>query len=291
MMCLGIDIGGTWIKYAPVFTRTGRCGARRSLPSPSDYAGLRAALDNILMDAGKEFGAFELIGISAAGELDENRGIILDACNLPGLNGFALKEYVGQVSGTETVVGNDAHCALIAEMRFGAAMQWESCILLTIGTGVGGAAATRHMLQHNAYFAELGHFPLMPKERLCTCGRCGCLEAYASCAALELEYVLCGGKTPHSAYEVLCSVSWDDRARTAVERYFSFLCAGIGSISEYIGIDNVLLGGGFSEADGFIEKLLEEAQRNGQGFPRVEKAVLGNDASLIGAALLKSVRS
>lgn len=286
MLRLGIDIGGTWIKYASVSPKLGRAGERKQRNTPAQAAELTAVLREIVNESILLFGKPERIGVSVMGELDEKKGIILDASNVPGLNGYPMKETVQKISGVPAAVGNDARCALIAEMLLGAGTKADSCAMLTIGTGVGGAAATRRMLENNSYYAELGHLPLIRDGEACTCGKRGCMEAYASCTALERDYRRMGGSKACGAGEILKRVYMDRIAAESAQRYFAHLSAGIWMLAQEMAVEQVILGGGLTEWELFFPSLLYAEKKKWDQFIPVERAAFGNDAGLIGATLL-----
>ncbi len=286
-MRLGIDIGGTHIKYAPVSPHIGRVPMREQADTPTTPGGLARTLEDIICKSQRAYGPFERIGISAMGELDEKRGVIISASNIPGLSGFRLKEYVEKISGVSTAVGNDARCALIAEMQLGAAKFSASCAMLTIGTGVGGAAATREMLGNNSYFAELGHLPLITNGLACTCGRKGCIESYVSCKALENDYYLTSGGKELRAWDILANSGCDEQAAAVSRRYFGHLANALRMIHSDFNAETLIIGGGLAQWQGFLRCLKAAAGLRQDAPMVVERAAFGNDAGLVGATMLE----
>ena len=209
-------------------------------------------------------------------------------------------------------LSNDANCAALAEQVAGAAVGHDNVVLITLGTGVGGGAILNGKLYTGFNYAgmEIGHFVIEHGGRLCTCGRRGCFEAYCSATALikrtrqvmeedrtsrlwELAGSLEGvnGRTPFDA-----AAQGDPAAGKVIDEYVDYLGCGVASLVNIFQPEVICIGGGPS-AQG--ETLMapvryilnrEDYARNNLHRTRLVRAALGNDAGLIGAALLPLFR-
>jgi glucokinase len=184
MYAIGIDIGGTKIAGALV-DAAGAIIRENRVPTPAHDADAVAdavvALVNELADGVEVDG----VGVAAAGFVDADRAKIVYAPNLSWRNEPFKEKLQARIS-APVFIENDANAAGWAEYRFGAGRGFKHMVMLTIGTGVGGAiVADGHLLRGGfGLAAELGHMTMIPGGRLCGCGELGCIEAYGSGTAL-----------------------------------------------------------------------------------------------------------
>ena len=207
---------------------------------------------------------------------------------------------------------NDANAAALGEYAAGAGKGSQSMVAITLGTGVGGGAVLNGKLYTGFNYAgmEVGHFVIEYGGRLCTCGRKGCFEAYCSATALikrtrevmeehpdSLLWQLAGslegvdGRTPFDA-----AAQGDAAAGKVIDEYVNYLGCGVASLVNIFQPEVFCIGGGPS-AQG--ETLMapvryilnrEDYARNSVRRTRLVRAALGNDAGIIGAALLPLFR-
>ena len=188
MLSVGIDIGGTKILGALV-DESGKVVQEKRIASPAqdparlvdDVAGL---IDDLLRVEPEVAG----IGVAAAGFIDAERSTVLYAPNLNWRN-EPLQQRISERVGREVVIENDANAAGWAEFRFGAASKYGSMMMLTLGTGVGGAVVADGKLMRGGFGigGELGHVTVVDGGIKCGCGRLGCVEQYSSGTALLRE--------------------------------------------------------------------------------------------------------
>ncbi len=184
MYAIGIDIGGTKIAGALV-AADGSIIRDSRVPTPAHDANAIAeavvGLVNELADGVQVDG----VGVAAAGFVDADRAKIVYAPNLSWRN-EPFKEKLQAKIAAPVFIDNDANAAGWAEFRFGAGRGYKHMVMLTIGTGVGGAVVVDSQLLRGGFglAAELGHMSLIPGGRLCGCGQQGCIEAYGSGTAL-----------------------------------------------------------------------------------------------------------
>src|SRR5205807_1065822 len=190
----GIDLGGTKIEAIVVDGRNKVLGAARR-PTPSDggpsgvAAELIAAIKEAAQTAGIQTSALQGIGVGSPGIVDAAAGTVTSARNLPGWEGtYALSETLANQLGVPVFIGNDVQVATDAEFRLGAGRPYKSLLGVFWGTGVGGGL----ILDGKPWLGrggagEIGHTVVKIDGARCTCGRRGCMEAYAGRAAMEMR--------------------------------------------------------------------------------------------------------
>lgn len=206
-------------------------------------------------------------------------------------------------------LGNDADCAALGEVYAGVAKAYSSAILFTLGTGVGGGIVLNNklFLGGDGLGIEPGHSLLIYDGFPCTCGRRGCLEAYASVTALIRETIDMMLVHPHSLMWDECgrdlnrvngrtsfnaAKKGDEAGTLVVQQYINYLAEGIASLVTVFRPEAVIIGGGVSnEGDYLIKPLYDIVSKSiyaGDvlGSPPILKAKLGNSAGIIGAAIL-----
>lgn len=310
---LGIDLGGTNIATG-VLDESYRFLARHNVSTlgtrPFDVVvrDMATAAQEVLAKAGLTEKDISYVGIGAPSTIDPNTHHVVFANNL----GWKDADLEGEFRKSWNVpvrIGNDADCAALGEALAGSAKDYDSMMLLTLGTGVGGSFILdkKIYLGGNGYGCEPGHSVLVYNGELCTCGRRGCLEAYASVTALIRQTVEMMAAYPRSLMRELCehdlrkvsgrtafdaAKKGDEAALRVVENYVNYLSAGIVSLVTSFRPAVVLLGGGISnEGDYLLEpvrRLVRETLYNADMIeaPAILRASLGNDAGIIGAAFL-----
>jgi ROK family. len=187
---IGIDIGGTKILGGVIGSNGDLIKFKET--STDAYLGR----DHILK---KLFGVLddlfdtdiEGIGIGSAGRINFNTGEVIYATdNLPGWTGINLKEIISQKYKTKTIVENDVNAAIVGENWLGSAKSFKDVLMITLGTGVGGAIILDGKLIRGSHFsaAEIGHTILYPDGKRCNCGQNGCVEQYISGTAIYKRY-------------------------------------------------------------------------------------------------------
>jgi glucokinase len=247
----------------------------------------------------------EAIGLGAAGTLDTSAGRVVDASNLPLWNGFELGPRLSRRLDRPSLLVNDANAAAYGEYWAGAGRKTESLVLFTIGTGIGcGIVESGRIIEgRHGLGGECGHMTIqMDNGRLCSCGRSGHLEAYASVTALVTRAIEGLEREPDSmllarrlegkldSREIHRCASLGDRlAVRLVRETAKALAVGASVVMHTIDPDLVLFGGGMIAAGpAFLELIREQIEP--LVFPtawertRVEFAELGGDAGFIGAA-------
>lgn len=297
MHAIGIDIGGTSAKIGVILE--GQVIRQERIPTGSelDY-------ELFIEETGKRIRALcgeypaEKAGISSCGLIDSGNGSILYSNNIRWEKKKIAADLVRR-TGLAVRIANDAKCAALAEAVFGAGEGYGRVCMITLGTGVGGAFIRAGRLDESMGIGSvygdgdgiLGHITVEHNGRKCTCGRRGCLEAYASAGAVVRTYQ---EKTGYelSAREIFGRVRTGERAaKETVALFTHYLAEGLVSLVNVLRPEIVVIGGGVSEsADLFLGELRETVNREVYGgslLPvTIEEAKLGNQAGMIGAALL-----
>jgi len=296
---IGIDLGGTNIKAGIV--SDGRIIYKDSRPNLLDWSFERtvdeiASLVKSLADkANVKISECKSIGIGSPGLIDTAKGEVVYSNNIRWKNAPLATE-LGKRLGVLVKLHNDAKAAALGEAVYGAGKDYKTVALLTLGTGVGGGLIRDGKIEETqaAAGALFGHITIDYNGRLCTCGRRGCLEAYASATALTADAKAAmgianlDGKAVFDAYR-----QGDQKAKEVVSNYIKYLGEGIVSIINICCPDAIILGGGLSAAGGILTESLKEYIKDkvfGAELIKTDIVVsrLGNDAGIIGAALLPS---
>ncbi len=308
----GIDLGGTKIQAAIVDEDHSVLGsARRATPTTGGPADVAVELEAAVRDAAKaaevEPAALAGIGIGSPGTIDG--GTVTSARNLPGWEGsFPLAATLEQALACRVAVGNDVQVATDAEFKLGAGRLYRSLLGVFWGTGVGGGLVLDGKPWTGRGAAgEIGHVVVELDGARCTCGRRGCMEAYAGRAAMEehvARLVEKGRKTDlfklmkeHKRARLTSGI-WaraleheDKLAIQVLERAVRALGAGIASAVNVLDVEGVIIGGGLGIRLGhpYAERIADEMLPHlfaDSRPPHVHVAALGDLGGAIGAALL-----
>jgi glucokinase len=310
----GIDLGGTKIQTVIVDSKNEVLGqSRRPTPTtggPEDVAKQMAeAMAEAAEQAGLKTADLSGVGIGSPGDADEKTGVVSDARNLPNwIEPFPLAENLSKQLGPPVKIGNDVSVAVQGEFELGAGKEFGTVLGVWWGTGVGGGLILdgKQWLGRGAA-AEIGHVVVKQGGARCTCGRKGCMEAYAGRMAMEIKArkeVEKGAKTnlfkimEEHGRERLTSGIWDralkhgdDLATRLIDRAVKALGTGIASSVNLIDPEAVIIGGGLGERLGekYVRRIA--ARMHPHLFvddrpPEMRLAALGDLGGAIGAALL-----
>lgn len=316
MYYLGVDLGGTNIACA-VVNETGHILGKSSISTAlPDYAeGIASRIVkccNLAVDAsGISMEEIASVGIGTPGIANSRDGIVEYSCNL-GFSNTPLAKMVGDQLHKPVYLENDANAAALGEFAAGCGRGSHSLVAITLGTGVGGGIIVndRLLTGHNFAGAEIGHFVMVQDGELCSCGRRGCFETYCSATALIRQTRRAMQNHPESllwniapSFEKVDGRTafdgmrqGDETAKQVVDEYIRHLACGITSIINIFQPEVLCVGGGVSNEG---ERLLvpvralvdqEDYARNSQHRTTILRATLGNDAGIIGAALLPLYR-
>ena len=311
MLNVGIDIGGTKIAGG-VVDDAGAIIERRRVATPADTGALADAVADMVKELASEHDV-QAVGVAAAGFIDRSRSVMLHAPNIDWHNEPLRAEFEARI-GRPVTLENDANAAGWGEYRFGAGRGSTDMVMVTLGTGVGGAVINdgRLLIGANGSAAELGHLRFVRGGRPCGCGQNGCLEQYASGRALqrELSDIADGGGIGerlaahrgadgivHGADLALLLAEEDPGAVEAVRRVATALGEACGAFQAVLDPDLYVIGGGVADLGEVLlepTRLAYETSLPGFGdrpTARFTVATLGNDAGLVGVADLAGLRS
>ena len=303
----GIDVGGTKIAGA-VVDPEGTVVEEQTVHSPADDAeAIETAIESLVNDFRRRH-EIEAVGVGAAGYIDRDRAVVLFAPNLA-WRGLHLKDHLEDSLGLPVVVENDGNAAAWGEFRFGAAVDSDDVLMVTVGTGIGGGLVTSGQLFRGAYgvAAEIGHLRVVPDGLPCGCGRRGCLEQYASGTALVRETRAQASEDPQAAAEVLsradgsienitgplitkAAQAGDPFAGDRIADIATWLGEALASLAAVLDPSVVVIGGGVSHAGDLLLDPCRRAferelvARSHRPVLEIRLAALGNGAGVIGAA-------
>ncbi|MBR5011798.1 MAG: ROK family protein [Clostridia bacterium] len=314
MYYLGIDLGGT-NAAAGVVDENGKLIAKASVPTQAEK-GVDAIIANIAESANQAIKAanltasdIESIGIGTPGTLDAKTGVVEKASNL-GFYETPLAELVGNYfPGKKVFIENDANVAALAEATSGAAKGTNLSVTVTLGTGIGGGLIMdgKIFTGANGRGGEFGHMVIESQGRQCTCGRKGCWEAYASVTGLinltkeqmqqspeSVMWEIAGGSLDRvnglTSFEGMRR--GDKAAKAVVDKYLRYVAEGILDIINMLQPEVIVIGGGISkEGDtllGPVSEIVTKEAFSGKTGTKLMIAKLGNDAGIIGAAMLRN---
>ncbi len=284
---IGIDVGGTAIKLGR-FTTDGTCLQSLALtaPQPTTPEAVLAVLVDAIAQIDPDNCSIA-IGVGTPGPADAAARIAKIAINLPGWIDVPLADWLETKTGKPTVIGNDANCALLGEAWLGAGRQFQNLILLTLGTGVGGAVILNGKLfvGHQGAAGELGLISFNPDGPMCNSGNQGSLEQYASATAIRRRTL----KEPIELGNL--AQQGDAEALTFWQEYGKCLGIGLTSLVYVLTPEAIVIGGGISGSCEFflpavkaeIEKRVQPLSREGL---QILPAQLGKFAGIVGAAKL-----
>jgi len=246
------------------------------------------------------------IGVGSPGTCDDKNGLILYANNLY-FRDVPIRALIQKEIDLPVRLDNDGHCAALGEATAGAAKGSDVSVTITLGTGIGGGIIIGGKIISGAFGGggEVGHIMLCNGGEPCTCGRHGCWEAYASATALIRQATIAVGHHPKSRILVLAehdirritgkvvfdaADEGDKTAQTVIDQYLRYVAEGLLDIINLLQPNTIVLGGGIcAQGDKILNPIKEMVARGvyGGGLKTdIVIATLGNDAGIIGAAML-----
>lgn len=309
---VGIDLGGTNIK-AGVVTDEGKllnkvtCKTNADRPMEDIIHDMGRLAADAVKDAGLEVSDIEAIGIGSPGTPDNDEGLLVYSNNLPFVMA-PMRKLIREVIDLPVYIDNDANCAAMAEAVAGAAKGAKDSVTITLGTGVGAGVIVDGKIYSgfNQAGSEFGHTVLVSGGIECPCGRKGCFEQYASASALARMTREAAEKKPDSllnkVYEqqgewnaqiaFIAMRDGDETAKEVVDTYTSYLADGLANAINAFMPEVLVVGGGVcNEGDPLLIPMREKTMSRpyfGPGVKktRIELAQMGNDAGIVGAAMM-----
>lgn len=313
MYRIGIDLGGTNIVAGVVdrnYNIIAKAKRKPRVPRPADeiIRDMAQASLEAVESAGLSIDDIELVGVGSPGTCNPDTGIIEYANNM-GFENLPMRDNLGAILKKDVYIENDANAAALGEALAGAAKGAQSCVCITLGTGVGGGIIIDGRIYGGFNFAgaELGHTVIVVDGYPCTCGRNGCWESYASATGLIRQTREAMRNNPGSAmWEVAGSLDnvdgrtafdamrkGDPAAKEVVDNYIKYVACGLTNVVNIFQPEILCIGGGIcKEGDTLLIPLEEHIKKEryskfSSHQTRLCVAQLGNDAGVIGAAFLR----
>lgn len=312
MKYVGIDVGGTNL-VAGVVDEAGHILDKVSHPVNKEMTADEMCIELARM-ARKVCGMSDIdeekiaaVGVGLPGLVDNKTGVVIKTPNMP-FHNTKFRELFQSEWDKPVYLGNDANCAAIGEYWAGAAMGCDPAVMVTLGTGIGGGLVVGGKLftGYGNAGMEVGHMMIHPNGALCGCGKRGCWEQYGSATALirltqiEMEkdhksvlWELCGGERDNVNGRTAFQGArlGDAASKRALALYLEGLSIGLINLINILQPEIICLGGGISNAEDDLlldplRKLVADGVFDKHVKIRLEKASLGNDAGVVGAAML-----
>lgn len=307
---VGVDLGGTKI-YTALVDLDGNMVKEITVKTEA-HRGDKAVLDKLISTIdtvleGVDINEVKAIGVGSPGPLDVKKGLIVYTPNLPFKN-FNIVQPIKEKYNIPTYLDNDANAATLGEFMFGAGKGSRNMVYVTVSTGIGGGAIINGSLFRGstANALEIGHTTVMKGGPRCGCGNTGCAEAVASGTAIMKrgrEAVESKVETSLKDYdevtakEVFTEAEKGDKvSQDILNDALSYLGIAIANIANSFDPDKIVMGGGVSQAGNIVfEKIDYEMERRCLKIIydncKIEKAVLGGKAGVLGAAALAILES
>ncbi len=316
MYYIGVDLGGTNIAVG-IVTEQGAIKAKKSIktganrPFEDIFRDMADCIMTLLSEQKVSLDEIKSIGIGTPGSVNTEKGVLVYANNFKYGHNVPMRELLQKYIDKPVYLGNDANVAALGEVVSGAAKGVKNAVMITLGTGVGGGIVIDGKIyegQHSAG-AELGHMMLIHDGEQCSCGRKGCWEAYASATALIRQTKRAMLEHPESIMNQMATQDTvsgrtafdamrkgDKIAKDVVDKYIIYIAEGLVDIINIFRPEVLIIGGGIcNEGDTLLvplKKFVKEHVYGGDRNPEqvIEIAKLGNDAGIIGAALVNAVK-
>lgn len=295
---IGIDLGGTNLKVALLDLKYNIkdrevLGTRSFLEKEELISGIVYSINRIIKYNSLDKTDILGVGLGLPGPVDARQGVVHFLPNVPGWKEVRLRDILKKRTGLAVFLDNDAKVMALAEHRLGAAKGFNNVLCMTLGTGIGGGIIIEGKLYRgfNNAAGEVGHLPINERGSSCNCGRSGCLEAYIGNSRI-LNAARKEFKRTISLEELSLLAAKGNRPAIriwrSVGKRLGFALAGVVNI---LNLDAVVMGGGVSNAgrvlfDSAKESLQNQAMSVQGGHVKIFRAKLGNDAGLIGAAIM-----
>ena len=318
MYYLGIDLGGTNIA-AGIVNDEYQIIKKKSVPTLAHRDGKEIMKDmgklclDLINEAGLTLDDIAYAGIATPGTANSETGVVEYANNLPFKN-FPIADLLTEYTGIKKVyIENDANAAAKAEALAGAARGAKFSVMITLGTGLGGGIVLDGKVYSGFNFAgaELGHVVIEKDGKQCTCGRRGCWETYSSATGLtnmtkeavlqarkegrktKIEELIGGNVDNCNARVAFTAMKQgDELGAEIVDKYVSYLACGITNMINIFQPNVLSIGGGVCNEKDYLlvplkEKIYAETyNKDSSKCTEIKIAELGNDAGIVGAAVL-----
>jgi glucokinase len=303
---IGVDLGGTNLRAAAIDAQG------KMLDKIAGSTDLKAGRDVVIADMVQSIEALRArlgehnlrgVGIGLPGFILIDKGIILGSNNMPEFDNYPVRDEIEKQLGAKVILENDANAAALGEKWMGAGRDVDDLVLLTLGTGIGGGIIVNGRVLHGhlGMAGELGHLTVVPNGNPCGCGNRGCVEKHASATAIVAMARLIGlghdktrDLTSEDVYKL--AVEGNERAKAIFRSMGEALGVALANLINIFNFPLYLLSGGPLPAwDYFAPAMMEEVARRSFTYrnapTRIERATLGNEAGLFGAAYLPFIHT
>src|SRR5215469_14534803 len=294
---IGLDLGGTNIRAAAI-DRTGKMLGK--VAGHTQYSEGHDPIVNDMVESidslRSQFGQEHLagIGIGVPGFIALKEGVIRNCANIPSLENVPIRDEIGRRLNTTVILENDANAAALGEKWIGAGKDHDDLVMLTLGTGIGGGIISNGKIIRGfmGMAGELGHITAVPYGNPCGCGNSGCVEKHGSATAIIAQARMLGLGNDLTAKDVYdLAVSGNERANMIFRSMGEAIGIVLAMLVNAFNFPLYLIAGGVIAGwDLFAPSMIEETRRRSFTYrtteTRIERAQLGNEAGLYGAAYL-----
>ena len=305
-MILACDLGGTNLRMAAV-DEAGKILHLVKVDTPKTERAdeiVRAVVETAdqCRAAVRRFGEVQMLAAAVPATINAAEGFILKSPNIPALDGFHFSAAVSERLRLPVILENDANAAAIGEQTFGAAKGFQTAVIVTLGTGVGGGIIVHGKLLRgiDGTAGEIGHICVERQGAPCGCGSFGCVEQYASATAIVRLTRELARRYPNSVWQdkspltstdvYRAGIEGDDLALEVFRQMGSYLGAALADLVNILNPEVIVIGGGASAAwDLFIGHVREQIRHHAFREPaetvKIVRASLGDDAAgILGAS-------
>ncbi len=294
---IGVDLGGTNLRAAAIDSQG------KMLDKIAGNTAIQAGRDAVINDMVQSIetlrarlGEHNLrgVGIGLPGFILMDKGLIVGSNNMPEFDNYPVRDEIEKRLGARVILENDANAAALGEKWIGAGREVDDLVLFTLGTGIGGGIIAGGRVLHGqlGMAGELGHLTVVPNGNPCGCGNRGCVEKHASATAIAAMARLTGlghDLTSEDVYNL--AVAGNERAIAIFHSMGQALGVALANLINIFNFPLYLLSGGPLPAwNFFAPAMIAEVERRSFTYrhspTRIEKATLGNEAGLYGAAYL-----
>lgn len=295
-MQIGIDVGGTNIRAGLVSSDGKIISLTKRTITGHKQPSLFINFLTSLINETKKISPIKHVGLGIPGIVSAKDGIVFSSPHYPEWENFSIQKQLQSKIKIRVSIDNDANQIALGEAHFGAGKKLNSFLMLTLGTGIGGGIIINKKIFHgtNGFAGEFGHIVVVKDGNPCGCGSRGCLETYASQTGLKHLSKKAGlslknipdEKVGHFLFEQ--AVGGNTKAKKIFEEFGTYLGIGIASLVNVTGIDNIVLGGGLSEAKKYFLASLKKSirthtyKKTAEGI-KIHFALLGDKAGILGA--------
>jgi glucokinase len=294
---IGVDLGGTNLRAAAIDAQG------KMLDKIAGSTALEAGRDAVIDDMVQSIEALRTrlgehnlagVGIGIPGFILMDKGVIIGSNNMPEFENYPVRDEIEKRLGAKVILENDANAAALGEKWMGAGREVDDLVLLTLGTGIGGGIIVGGRVLHGqlGMAAELGHLTVVTNGNPCGCGNRGCVEKHASATAIAAMARLIGLGPDLTSEDVFhLAVAGNERAIAIFRSMGEALGVALANLINIFNFPLYLLSGGPLPAwDYFAPAMIEEVARRSFTYrhapTRIERAMLGNEAGMYGAAYL-----